>query len=121
MRALVVDDHPAMRRSLGAVLTGAFPGSVVAGAEDGAAALRLVASERWDVVILDLSLPDRPGLQVLGEIRGLAPALPVLVMSLHPESAYGPPAMAAGATAYLVKGSDPAAIEAAVRRALSEP
>jgi two-component system, NarL family, invasion response regulator UvrY len=118
MRVLIVDNHRELRRSIRGVLTDAFEGAVFGEAENAAQALRLAQSELWDAVILDLSLPDAHGLETLKQLRQLRPALPVLVMSMHPESHYGPSARAAGACAYLVKGSDAAEIVTAVRQAV---
>jgi two-component system invasion response regulator UvrY len=121
MRVLIVDDHERVRRGVREVLARALEQAAFGEAGSAAEALRQVEQELWDVVLLDLSLPDRSGLDTLKELRRARPDLPVLVMSMHPEEQYGAAALAAGAAAYLAKGSDPEAIAAAVRRAVAAP
>ena len=118
-RILVVDDSDLVRGSLRALLADAFPGAVVGEAAASGPALAALARERWDMVLLDLSLPDRDGVRTLREIRRLHPKLPVVLMSLPPEAEYGAAMRAAGATDYISKGSSPAMITAAVRQALT--
>jgi signal transduction histidine kinase len=118
MRVLIVDDHAMVRRSVRESLERALGPGEFGEAGGAAEGLRLVREQPWEVVLLDLSLPDGRGLETLREIRALRPGLPVLVMSMHPEKEYGPAARAAGAADYLMKGSDPQVIAAAVRSAL---
>jgi DNA-binding NarL/FixJ family response regulator len=119
MRVLIVDDHERVRRGVRDALDRALGEGVFGEAGGAAEALQRVEQERWDVVLLDLSLPDRSGMDTLKELRRRRPGVPVLVMSMHPESQYGPAARAAGAAGYLPKGSAPEAIAAAVRSAVS--
>jgi len=118
-RVLIVDDHQRVRRSVREALHRALGGSVFGEAGGRAEALELLQREVWDLVLLDLSLPDGNGVETLREMRGLHPAVPVLVMSMHPEAQYGPAARAAGAAGYLAKGGDLETMTAAVRRALA--
>ena len=113
MRILLVDDHAEIRRALGALLSASI-------GEAGAAtdAMAAVGTGSWDLVLLDLSLPDRNGIEALRELRRLHPALPVLVMSFHAESEYAAAVRAEGAAGYVAKGSAPAVIVEAVRAAL---
>ena len=118
-RILIIDDHPAMRRALTEMLARAVPGAAIeecAGAEAG---LERAVGEPWDLVLLDLGLPDRSGWDVLRGIRQAQPARRVLVMSLQPEEIYGPPVIEAGATAYFGKGGSAQDLAAAVTRALA--
>jgi two-component system, NarL family, invasion response regulator UvrY len=117
-RILLVDDHDDVRRSARAVLAAAIADVSVEEANNAAAALALVAREVWDLVLLDLSLPDRGGLDTLREIRRLRPALPVVVMSFNPEAEYAAAARAAGAVGYVAKGSSSDVIASVVSRAL---
>jgi DNA-binding NarL/FixJ family response regulator len=119
MRILLVDDSDQVRRSVRAVLCDAVADLTVEEAAGAGEALALIARDGWDAVLLDLSLPDRSGLDTLREIRRLRPALPVLVMSFHPETEYAAAARAAGAAGYLSKGSSAAAIAAAVSAVLA--
>jgi DNA-binding NarL/FixJ family response regulator len=118
MRVLVVDDSAAIRASLRDLLRVALPGVVVGEASAAAPALAAIGREPWDLVMLDLSLPDRRGVETLRDIRQMSPALPVVVMSLHPESEYRAAMRASGATDYVSKASAAPAIAAVVRAAL---
>jgi DNA-binding NarL/FixJ family response regulator len=118
-RVLVVDDSADVRRSVRAVLDAALGRLAIGEAGSAAEGLALVDSQPWDAVLLDLSLPDRRGMDALRDIRRLRPALPVLVMSLHAEAEYGAAARAAGAAGYIAKGSGPEAIAAAVAAVLA--
>jgi len=120
MRVLIVDDHERVRRGVREALARTLGEGEFGEAGTAAQALRQAEEQPWDVVLLDLSLPDGSGMETLRALRQLRPALPVLVMSMHPESQYGPMARAAGAAGYLPKGSDPEAIAAAVRGALGQ-
>jgi DNA-binding NarL/FixJ family response regulator len=121
MRVLLVDDHPRVRRSLREVLERSLGQPSFGEAGGAAEALKLVQAEPWDVVLLDLSLPDGSGIETLAQLRRLRPTLPVLVMTMHPEAQYRAAAQAAGAAGWVTKGSDPATIAAAVRGAVAAP
>ena len=119
VRLLIVDDHPLVRRGIVEVLAEAFPGGSIAEASDGAEALQAVYDGTWDLVVLDLSLPGRTGLDVLKEIRGACPRLPVLILSTYPEQQFATRALRAGACGYLNKGSPPEILVSAVRKVLA--
>lgn len=115
-RFLIVDDHAVVRRGLAEILRDAFSGAEIgeAGtARDGIAALKGGA---WDAVILDVTLPDRSGLDALKEMRELEPRTPVLVLSVHAEEHFAVRALKAGAAGYLNKESAPAELVSAVRK-----
>jgi DNA-binding NarL/FixJ family response regulator len=118
VRILLVDDHAEVRHALGALLSASFTGASIGEAGAATEAVAAVGAGSWDLVLLDLSLPDRRGLEALRELRRLRPALPVLVMSFHPESDYAAAVRAEGAAGYVAKGSAPAVIVEAVRAAL---
>jgi len=117
-RILVVDDSVALRGSVRALLAQEFPGAIVGEATAALPAFALVAEEHWDLVLLDLSLPDRGGIETLRELRALRPSLPVVVMSLHAEAQYGAAMRAAGAVDYISKGSSAKSIAATIRTVL---
>lgn len=116
MRVLLVDDHPMVRAGVRSLLEDELPGVEVAEAGNGPEALERVRTADWDVVVLDLSLPGRSGLEVLKELRALRPRLPVLVMTMYAEDQYALRALRAGASGYLTKGSEPSVLLQALRK-----
>jgi two-component system invasion response regulator UvrY len=114
-RVLVVDDSEALRGSLRDVLIAMLPGVEVREAAAALPALAAIVRESWDLVMLDLSLPDRGGVETLRDIHLLRPELPVVVMSLHAEDQYRAAMRAAGAADYVSKGSPAQVIVAVVR------
>ena len=119
MNFLLIDDHPIIRESLRLTLGTLFPEVDIAEATTAAEAMRVLPARRWAVIILDLDLPDRSGLDLLKDVQGLAPGAPVLVFSGRSEAEFGRRVLAAGAMGYLSKLSNAAQIEVAVRRVLS--
>jgi DNA-binding NarL/FixJ family response regulator len=117
IRVLVADDHALVRRGLRELLSETADIEVAAEAGSAAEALDLVRRERFDVVVLDLSLPGRGGLDLLGEIKAENDGLPVLILTMHPEDQYAVRALKAGASGYLTKESAPELMVEAVRRA----
>jgi DNA-binding NarL/FixJ family response regulator len=105
MRVLVADDHAVVREGLKRILTQDQGIQVVAEAEDGAAALARVREMDLDVVVLDMSMPGRGGLETLQELKRLWPRLGVLVLSMHPEDQYAVRVLREGADGYLSKES----------------
>lgn len=102
MRILVVDDHGLTRRGVREVLVA--HGVAVDEAASGGEALELTRANPYDAVLLDISLPDRDGLDVLKQIRSQLPHLPVLMLSMHDEEQYAVRALKAGASGYMPKG-----------------
>jgi DNA-binding NarL/FixJ family response regulator len=117
-RILVADDHAVVRRGLIEILRDVLPDAVFGEAESGARTLELARREPWDVVVLDVSLPDQNGLDVLKQIRVFAPRLPVLILSMYPEEQFALRAFRAGAAGYVTKKTAPQEIGDAVRRVL---
>src|SRR5450759_471593 len=119
VRLLIVDDHPLVRRGIVEVLAEAFPSGSIVEASDGAEAVQAVYNGAWDLVVLDLSMPGRSGLDVLKEIRGSRPRLPVLILSAYPEQQFAARALRAGASGYLSKGCLPGVLLSAVLKVLA--
>ncbi len=116
---LVVDDHPVVRRGVRQILA-EDPDLVVGGeARDGQEARHLVRARDWDVVLLDLSLPDQSGLEVLKDLRKQYPRLPVLVLSMHSEEQFAVRALKAGAAGYLTKESAPQDLVEAIHKVVN--
>lgn len=102
---LLVDDHEVVRDGVSKILN-EQPATVTFGeASTGSEALRLIRKQNWDVVVLDLSLGSRSGLEVLKEIKQVRPKLPVLILSMHSEDQYARRAFKAGASGYITKDS----------------
>jgi two-component system invasion response regulator UvrY len=118
-RILLVDDHAVVRQGLKQILEGAIAGAVFADAASGEDALRMAKAGEWDVVILDISMPGKSGLEVLKELRRDRPKLPVLVLSMHPEDQFGVRVLRAGAAGYLAKKTAAADLVTAVRNVLA--
>jgi DNA-binding NarL/FixJ family response regulator len=118
MNILVADDHAVVRQGLKQILKEAFSRAVFGEASDSAQVLERVWKEPWDIVILDLTMPGRSGLEVLKEIKQAHPALPVLMLSMHPEDQFAVRLLKAGAAGYMTKESAPDALVGAVRKAI---
>ncbi|KAI5915652.1 response regulator transcription factor [Thauera sp. 2A1] len=103
MRILIVDDHPVMRFGVRQLVERRWPEADIGEAENLLQALHLARGQAWQVAVLDLSLPDAVGLEGLAQLRRAAPALPVLVLSMHGEAAYATQALQLGAAGYLTK------------------
>jgi DNA-binding NarL/FixJ family response regulator len=119
IRVLIADDHPLLRTGLRLVLS-QDPDLTVAGeAENAEQVLRSVDEQPYDIVVLDISLPGRSGLEVLTEIRQRHGSLPVLMLSMHDEQHLAIRAIRAGANGYLTKASAPSELAPAIRKILS--
>jgi DNA-binding NarL/FixJ family response regulator len=114
-RVLLVDDHEVVRKGIRAILDDRFAGLVVAEASSGDEALAALASP-FDVVILDLAMPGRSGIDLLAEIKHRHPRLPVLILSLYSEAQFAVRALRAGAAGYLTKSAAPEQLIAAFDR-----
>ena len=113
---LIADDHAIVRRGLKQIVS-EQPDMTVAGeAENAQQVLDLVHARKWDVVVLDINMPGRGGLEVLKELKREHPKLPVLVLSVHPEDQYGVRVLKAGAAGYLTKDSAPDELIQAIRK-----
>jgi two-component system, NarL family, invasion response regulator UvrY len=118
IKILVADDHAVVRRGLIQILTEYADLTVVGEAQDAQELFTLVRSQAWDIVILDVSMPGRGGLDVLKELKSDFPERPVLILSGHPEDQYAVRTLKAGAAGYLTKDSAPGELVTAVRKAM---
>src|SRR3954466_1296390 len=118
MNILIVDDHEVVRRGLKQILADAFPTASFAEAGNSQEALDLVGKQRWDILLLDINIPGRNGLEVLEEVHKHQPKTPVLVLSAFPEQDFALRALKLGAAGYLTKQSASDELHAAVRKAL---
>jgi len=115
---LVADDHAIVRRGLIELLRDAFPGARFGEAESAPEAVAAGRGGEWDLVVLDISLPGRSGLDALKDLKAARPALPVLILSMHPEEQFAIRALRAGAAGYVTKQSAPEELVGAVRKVL---
>jgi two-component system invasion response regulator UvrY len=119
VKILVIDDHEVVRLGVKQVLEKAFPSVEVGEADTGQKGLVAVQQEAWDLAIVDISLPDQNGLDLLCELHSTAPRLPLMVLSLHPEEQYAVRAFRAGARAYLTKQTAPEELARAAKQVLT--
>ncbi|MGH9144875.1 MAG: response regulator [Vicinamibacterales bacterium] len=105
IRILLVDDHPVVRQGIRQIVVDGLKAVSVGEASDVSTALARMRTDVWDLVVLDLTLPGASGLDLLKEIRRKRPALPVLVLSMHPASQFARRVLSAGASGYLTKDS----------------
>ncbi len=105
LRILIADDHAIFREGLKQVIATTANMGVADEVADGRDVLARIRENEYDMLILDISLPGRSGLDILPEIKALRPKLPVLILSMHPEEQYALRAMKSGASGYLTKGS----------------
>ena len=116
IKLLVVDDHPVVRQGIRQILAEAPDIVVEDDAVNGAEALEKGRRNGWSAVLLDLSLAGADGLEILKQLRGERPELPILVLSMHPEDQFALRAIRAGASGYLTKDSAPQDLVNAIRR-----
>ena len=119
MRVLIVDDHAMFRRGLREILVDEFDDLEFSEATNAEEALDMLRGGEWDAVILDVSMPGRSGLDALKEIKKDRPALPVLMLSFHPEEHFATRALKAGASGYMTKTSAPEELVSAIQKILN--
>jgi two-component system, NarL family, invasion response regulator UvrY len=116
IRILVADDHTVVREGIKQILSGHTDMVVEDEAANGQEVLRKVMKNSYDLILLDISMPGKSGLEILEEIRALRPKLPVLILSMHPEEQYAVRMLRAGAAGYLTKASAPEELISAIRK-----
>jgi DNA-binding NarL/FixJ family response regulator len=119
MRILIADDHTVVRKGLKQILIESFECAYIHDVPDAEELVQEVIKGTWDVVITDLSMPGRGGLDALYQIKQHDPKLPVLILSIHPEEQYAVRALKAGASGYLSKDMASEELVDAVNRVLA--
>jgi two-component system, NarL family, invasion response regulator UvrY len=119
VRILIADDHAILREGLKQVLGAEFPGAIFGEAGSAAETVELLHREPWDLLVLDITMPGRSGLDVIEDARRARPELPVLVLSAHSEEHYAVRALTAGAKGYMTKNYPPGELTDAVHRLLA--
>lgn len=118
-RVCLVDDHPVVRHGLAQLINQEADLHVCGEAEDLTAALDLIQKSRPDLILVDITLKGRSGLELIKTLNGLTPPRPVLVVSMHDETLYAERALRAGAKGYIMKEEAPEKVLMAMRRVLA--
>ncbi|MBN2653532.1 MAG: response regulator transcription factor [Nitrospirae bacterium] len=116
IKILVADDHTILRRGIKQIIADTQDITVSAEASNGEEALQQIAAGCFDVVLLDISMPGKSGMDVMKDIRLLKPKLPVLILSMYPEDQYAIRLLKSGASGYLTKESAPSELVKAIRK-----
>ena len=119
LKVLIVDDHELVRRGLRDLLAGRLGQVDLAEASDAPQATAALAREEWDLLLLDINLPGRSGLEVLEDARRLKPQLPVLMLTSYPEEQFAIRSLKLGASGYITKQSAADELVTAVQRVLA--
>ena len=118
LRIIIADDHTIVRRGLKEIIKEEYPSALVEEVEDGESLVSKVFKEQWDIVITDINMPGKSGLDALHDIKQVYPKLPVLVLSVYSEDLYGIRVLKAGASGYLTKSAAPDELIKAIRAIL---
>ncbi len=118
LKVLIADDHAIVRQGLKLILTEEFSSLMFGEARNSQELLSQMCKDNWDIVVLDITMPGRSGLDVLKEIKQLYPKTPVLVLSMHPEDQFAVRVLKAGAAGYLTKENVPEEMVRAVHKVI---
>jgi len=116
IRVLIADDHPIVTRGLKQILADTRDLVVGGEANNGTQVLQLVRAQRWDVVVLDLNMPEPSGVDLIKELKKEKPQLPILILSMYPEDQFAVRVLKAGAAGYMTKDAAPENLVAAIRK-----
>ncbi len=112
----MADDHAVVRQGLKLILADHFKKAVFGQARNATEALFRITKEHWDVLVLDITMPGRSGLEILQDVKRLRPKLPVLVLSMHPEDQFAVRMLKAGAGGYMTKESADEELVGAIKK-----
>lgn len=118
IKILIADDHSIVRTGLKQILLEGFPNAEIDEVPDAETLIQQVIKNDYDVIISDLSMPGRTGLEALQQIKQIKPKLPVLILSIHPEDQYAIRVLKAGASGYMSKDLAPDELVNAVQKVL---
>ncbi len=119
MKVLIADDHSVVRLGVKHIVVSAFPGAEVGEAANGQEVLEAVRAEPWDVLILDIGMPLRSGLEIMSELRHVAPSLRILVLTVHAEEQFALRLLKSGVAGYLTKERAPEELVHAIRKVMA--
>lgn len=118
-KILVVDDHAVVRQGVKQILNEQFQGAVIGEARNAEEMIDRIRKFTWDIVVLDVGMPGKSGLDALKDLKQVCPKLPVLVLSAYPEDQLARRMLKAGAAGYLTKDSAPSELVQALRKILA--
>ena len=118
-KIFIVDDHPIVRQGLVQMLDSESDLTVIGQGEDAYGSLRAIRAAKPDLVLLDISLKDSDGIELVKELKAQEPQMPVLMLSMHDESLYAERALRAGARGYIMKQEAPPMLLGAIRKVLA--
>lgn len=116
IRVVIADDHTIVREGLKQLLSAAADLAVIGEAQNGQEVLQRVREDDFDVLLLDMSMPGKSGIELIKQVRSEKPKLRILVLSMHEEEQYAVRALKAGAAGYMTKESASAQLVAAIRK-----
>ena len=116
LKILIADDHPILRQGIKQIIEEAPDMEVTGEASNGAEVLTKVYNNSFDIIVLDITMPGRSGLEALKQLKKEKPKTPVIILSMHPEEQYAVRALKAGASGYLTKASAPEELVTAIRK-----
>lgn len=119
LKILIADDHEFIRKGIKQILFDEFDQLHIEEAGDTDGLLRLAFADKWDIIISDIAMPGKGGLEALQIIKDQCPTIPVLLLSIYPEDQYADKVLNAGASGYLNKDSAPACLATAIKTILS--
>ena len=119
MHILITDDHAVVRRGLREILADSLEGATFSESGNADDALRVMAKQHISILVLDINMPGRSGLDLLKDVKRIYPRLPVIVLSVQPEDQYALRCLRAGASAYLNKDSAPEKLAIVVKKVLA--
>jgi len=119
IKILVVDDHALIRKGIKQLLEDNHDVQVAGEAESGIQAINMMRKNHFDLVLLDISLPDKHGMDVLKQLKSEQPDIKIIVLSMYPEDQYGVRTLKAGAMGYINKQSAPEKLVGAIRHVIS--
>ena len=120
MNFLIADDHANVRRGLREILVDAFSSAHFSEASNGDEVLTQLVKSKHDVLLLDINMPGRSGMEVLKDVKHIYPHLPVIMVSVQPESQYAARCLLAGATAYVSKNNASEDLASAIQKMLDD-
>lgn len=119
IKILIADDHSIVRNGIIKILSSSMPDVEFGEASDAVDVMRILHQSKWNLVILDINMPGRSGIEVLKDIKSSYPSLPVVVFSMYPEDQFAVRAMKSGASAYLTKDISSKEMEKAIKTILN--